>query len=89
MSFDYDVCVVGSGAGAGPIIYELSKAGYKVVVLEKGKYYTEKDFSKDEMTTSLRNIYTPDLRDQQHVVELPRGENGWHTKPTYNSGWDF
>jgi choline dehydrogenase-like flavoprotein len=89
MSVDYDVCVVGSGAGAGPIIYELSKAGYKVVVLEKGKYYKEKDFFKDEMTTSLRNIYTPDLREQQHVVELPRGENGWKSKPTYNSGWDF
>ena len=30
----YDICVIGSGAGAGPVIYELSKAGYKVVVLE-------------------------------------------------------
>jgi len=89
MNSDYDVCVVGSGAGAGPIIYELSKAGYKVVVLEKGKYFKEKDFYKDEMTTSLRNIYTPDLREQQHVVELPRGENGWYKKPTLNSGWDF
>ena len=28
----YDVCVVGSGAGAGPIIYELSSAGLKVCV---------------------------------------------------------
>jgi len=89
MMHDYDICVVGSGAGAGPIIYELSKAGYKVVVLEKGKHYTEKEFFKDEMTTSLRNIYTPDLREQQHVVELPRGEDGWYKKPTLNSGWDF
>jgi choline dehydrogenase-like flavoprotein len=89
MSHDFDVCVVGSGAGAGPIIYELCKAGYSVIVLEKGKYFTEKDFFKDEMATSLRSIYTPDLREQQHVVELPRGENGWRSKPTYNSGWDF
>ncbi|MFK5984273.1 MAG: GMC family oxidoreductase [Pseudomonadota bacterium] len=89
MSSDYDVCVIGSGAGAGPVIYELTKAGYKVVVLEKGKYYKEKDFFKDEMATSLRGIYTPDLREQQHVVELPRGENGWYKKPTLNSGWDF
>jgi choline dehydrogenase-like flavoprotein len=88
MNHDYDVCIVGSGAGAGPIIYELTKAGYKVVVLEKGKYFKEKDFSKDEMATSLRSIYTPDLREQQHVVELPRGD-GWKSKPTHNSGWDF
>jgi choline dehydrogenase-like flavoprotein len=89
MNHDYDVCIVGSGAGAGPIIFELSKAGYKVVVLEKGKYFKEKDFSKDEMATSLRSVYTPDLREQQHVVELPKGENGWRSKATYNSGWDF
>ncbi|VAW57146.1 Glucose-methanol-choline (GMC) oxidoreductase:NAD binding site, partial [hydrothermal vent metagenome] len=89
MSKDFDVCVIGSGAGAGPIIYELSKAGYSVVVLEKGKYITEKDFFKDELATSLRSIYTPDLHEEQHVVELPRGENGWRSKPTLNSGWDF
>ncbi|MCW9014836.1 MAG: GMC family oxidoreductase [Gammaproteobacteria bacterium] len=89
MSHDFDVCVVGSGAGAGPVIYELSKAGYSVIVLEKGKFFTEKDFYKDEMATSLRSIYTPDLREQQHAIELPRGENGWHNKPTYNSGWNF
>ena len=30
----YDVCIVGSGAGAGPVAYELSKAGFKVLILE-------------------------------------------------------
>ena len=35
----YDVCIVGSGAGAGPVIYELSRAGYKLVVLEKGPWF--------------------------------------------------
>ncbi len=89
MNQDFDVCVIGSGAGAGPIIYELSKAGYNVVVLEKGRYFTEKDFFKDEMATSLRSIYTPNLQNEQHVVELPEGENNWHSQPTHNSGWDF
>lgn len=64
----YDVCIVGSGAGGSPIAYELSNAGFKVVVLEKGPNYTEEDFSKDELAVSRRSLYTPRLRDEQHVI---------------------
>ena len=46
---NYDVCIIGSGAGAGPLAYELSHAGKKVVILEKGDIYSEEDFSKDEI----------------------------------------
>ena len=88
MKDEFDVCVVGSGAGAAPIIYELSKAGYSVVVLEKGRYFKEKEFFKDEMATSLRQIYTPDLRQEAHVLELPKGD-GWSKRSTYRSGWNF
>ncbi|WP_324171413.1 GMC family oxidoreductase [Sulfurimonas sp.] len=71
----YDICIVGSGAGAAPIAYELSNAGYKVVVLEKGKYYREKDFSKDELAISRRDKFTPLLKDEQHVINV-RNEGG-------------
>lgn len=64
----YDVCIVGSGAGGSPIAYELSNAGYKVVVLEKGPHYKEEDFSKDELAVSRRDQYTPLLKDEQHVI---------------------
>ena len=76
----YDVCIIGSGAGAAPVAYELSKKGAKVVVLEKGDFYEEKDFSKDEIAFCRRSIVTPDLKDEYHVIE---------DIPTYKSGWDF
>jgi len=64
----YDVCIVGSGAGGSPIAYELSNAGYNVVVLEKGKNYTESDFSKDELAVSRREKFTPLLKDEKHII---------------------
>ena len=83
----YDVCVVGSGAGAGPIIYELSRAGLKVCVLEKGDIYNEKDFSKDEIVVR-RDIYTPNLKEEYHTIE-EFVDGSWHKFPTYESGWSF
>ncbi len=83
----YDVCVIGSGAGAGPIIYELSRAGLKVCVLEKGDIYNEKDFSKDELVVR-KTIYTPNLKDEYHTIE-ELVEGNWQKFPTYETGWSF
>ncbi len=85
----FDVCVVGSGAGAGPVIYELSKAGYKVVVLEKGPWYRTKDFSKDEMTATRRSVYTPNLKDEPQVIEDLNEQGNWEARSTYETGRDF
>ena len=63
-----DVCIIGSGAGAAPIAYELSNAGFEVLVLEKGKNYTEADFSKDEIAVCRREMFTPALKDEFHII---------------------
>ena len=75
MKYDYDVCIVGSGAGGSPIAYELSNAGYKVVVLEKGKNLAEEDVSKDELAVSRRDMFTPNLKDERHIIN-DREKNG-------------
>jgi choline dehydrogenase-like flavoprotein len=89
MSYDYDICVIGSGAGGAPIAYELSKAGKSVVVLEKGPWFKTEDFSKDELTCCRRSIYTPNLRDERHVLEDINNNNEWVGKSTYDTGRDF
>ena len=54
MSKEFDVCVIGSGAGGGPVASTLAEAGYSVLVLEKGPLFTRKDFFKDELACCRR-----------------------------------
>jgi choline dehydrogenase-like flavoprotein len=43
-----DVCVVGSGAGGAVAAARLAEAGYEVVIVEEGGYWTESDFTEQE-----------------------------------------
>lgn len=86
---DCDVCVIGSGAGGGPVAYTLAQQGRSVVVLEKGPWLSEADFYKDELACCRRSAYTPSLKDEQHVIEAPGMEGIWTATPTSESGWDF
>ncbi len=77
----FDICIVGSGAGCGPIAYELSKAGFSVGVLEKGAWYREKDFSKDEQLVR-HNIFQSQLKHERHVLEEPNDDGSWSSNNT-------
>ncbi len=85
----YDVCIIGSGAGGSPIAYELANAGFKVVVLEKGENYAEKDFSKDELGVSRRDMFTPPLNEQKHVINEYAKDGTFTTYDGEKSGWNF
>ena len=74
----YDVCVIGSGAGGGAVAYELATSGFDVVVLEKGKWFEEEDFSKDELGVCRREIYSPRLADEYHIINVK--ENGKYVR---------
>ena len=45
-TYDYDYLVIGSGFGGSVSALRLSEKGYRVMVLEKGKRLTSKDFPK-------------------------------------------
>ncbi|MDC7243589.1 MAG: GMC family oxidoreductase [Sphaerochaetaceae bacterium] len=81
---EFDICIIGSGAGAGPVAYELSGAGHKVAVLEKGEFYKREDFSKDEIAFTKRDILTPKLKDEYHTIV-----EGEQTYTTTEANWSF
>lgn len=51
-----DVVIVGSGSGAGVAASRLSRQGYRVLVLEKGKYYHQSELNFNEHT-AYTNLY--------------------------------
>ena len=55
-TLDCDVVVIGSGAGGGVIAGELARAGKSVVLLEKGAYLNEADFTQRE-DDGMRRLY--------------------------------
>jgi cholesterol oxidase len=46
MKMEYDYIIIGSGFGGSVSALRLSKKGYKVLVVEKGKWHQAKDFPK-------------------------------------------
>jgi len=84
----FDVLIVGSGASGGAVAYTLCKAGYNVVVLEKGRLINREEFSKDEIAYVRRDIITPNLFEEYHTIE-EKIDGEWVATPTYASGWSF
>ena len=47
VNIEADVCIIGTGAGGAVVAKELAEKGLKVVALEEGSYFTNKDFNQD------------------------------------------
>jgi choline dehydrogenase-like flavoprotein len=62
---------------------ELGRAGFKVVVLEKGAHYKKEEFVHDEILNSRRNFFMPFPWDEPHLVrygpnqKFERSISGW------------
>lgn len=61
MNLEYDYVIVGSGFGGSVSALRLSEKGYKVLVIEKGKWYQGKDFAKTNWDIK-RWLWIPFLR---------------------------
>src|SRR5262249_15262841 len=70
---EVDVCIVGSGAGGGPLALELARAGARVVVLEKGPWYGKDDFDHDEIANMRSDKWVPRAADGPHGLPF-RGD---------------
>ena len=57
---DFDVVIVGSGAGGGIAAYVLAKAGARVCVLEKGPWLGPANYGDDELRFGDRNFIEED-----------------------------
>ncbi len=79
---EVDVVVVGSGAGGAPVALQLARAGYRVVILEKGPAYDQRDFINDEIAHCRRNFFVPYPSEEPHVLVDARGKAN-----RTNRGW--
>jgi choline dehydrogenase-like flavoprotein len=78
-----DVVVIGSGAGGAPVATVLAEAGARVVILEKGPYYTSADFVHDEVKICRRDFWVPYLDDEPHTFRTSEAAVAKRTR----SGW--
>ncbi len=64
----FDAIVVGSGAGGGPLALELTQAGARVLVLEKGRALSRDELIHDEVKFCRSNFLVPSVSDEPHVL---------------------
>src|SRR5262249_8258976 len=69
--------------GGAPMALVLARAGFKVVLLEKGGHYKKEDFVHDEILMSRRNFFMPLPWEEPHLVR--RGESAKYERT--NSAW--
>jgi choline dehydrogenase-like flavoprotein len=76
-----DVMIIGSGAGGGPLALTLARAGFEVLVLEKGPRYRPEEYVHDEIAMAeTSGFFVPTLEDDPHTVLFPGKEKAERTQ---------
>ena len=73
----FDVCVIGTGAGGGVMLKELTAAGFGVVALERGPFLQTSQFSDDELRIVVRDqLFSPDQLETSRFDEKSPTQTG-------------
>ena len=73
----FDVCVIGTGAGGGVMLKELTAAGMRVVALERGPELSLTQFSDDELAIVWRDtLFSPDQVETYRIDASAKTETG-------------
>jgi choline dehydrogenase-like flavoprotein len=64
----HDAVVIGSGAGGGPLAARLARAGWNVLLLEKGANRRREEYLHDEVAMTNRDFFVPSMLDEPHVL---------------------
>jgi choline dehydrogenase-like flavoprotein len=83
MSDVFDCVVVGSGAGGAPLACLLCEAGWKVLMVERGKEYEKSAFDRDEIEWCRRDRFVPSLGTDPHTRRSDEGQRAGRT----SDGW--
>jgi choline dehydrogenase-like flavoprotein len=79
----FDAVVVGSGAGGAPLACRLCEAGWKVLLVERGRAYQKTDFDRDEIEWCRRDRFVPSPKTDPHTR---RSDEGQRSAPSAD-GW--
>ena len=79
----FDAVVVGSGAGGSPLACRLCEAGWKVLLVERGRAYQKGDFDRDEIEWCRRDRFVPSPKTDPHTR---RSDEGQRAHPSAD-GW--
>jgi len=83
MTTTFDAVVVGSGAGGAPVACRLCEAGWRVLLIERGKAYQRTDFDRDEIEWCRRDRFVPSPRTDPHTRRSDEGQRAGLT----TDGW--
>ncbi|MGH6737044.1 MAG: GMC oxidoreductase [Methyloceanibacter sp.] len=80
MTAQYDVIIIGSGAGGGSVAYKLANAGKRVLLIEKGAF-----LPRDASTLDVRQVFVDGVF-KNHVVWLDGKGDQFVPGEFYNVG---